>query len=558
MSTESITFDPVTLEIAWERLQAVTDEAEVTLVRTCFSPIIREAFDFGVVLLDEEGGSVTQSQRSMPSFVGTLPRTLRAALEIIPAHDLRPGDVLGTNDPWLGTGHLPDMTMVRPVFRAGGIVAYVGCIGHWADIGGAIWSADSKELFEEGLRIPLSKLATEGRFNEDLLRVIMANVRLPEQVRGDIWAQLACMDVGARRLNEFLDEMGIDDPGLIFAEVQRRSESAMRSAIAAIEDGTYVHEIEIDGVEKPLVLRVSLIVSGSEMHIDWTGSSPQTDWAINDSFNHAYAMSVYPVKCALCPDVPNNEGSYRPITMTAPEGTIVNSKYPAAVAARQMIGHYLSAVVSGALAQVVPDRVLADSGSPCPRFVFTGLRPDGTKFGAAFLLSGGMGANCDRDGLSAAPWPSNAGTTAAEIVETNTPLLFRRRALIADSGGAGRFHGGLGVATEIELRGEIPARLSMMTDRVEHPPLGRFGGFPGSPNVLSRSGSTEPIQPKSRTEVKPGEVVRMHTPGGGGYGPPSERDPELLRRDVENGYVTPDAASGIYGQPSVVDAQSAS
>jgi len=540
------TLDPVTLEIAWGRLQAVTDEAEVTLIRTCFSPIIREAFDFGVVLLDGDGGSVTQSQRSMPSFVGTLPRTLRAALERFPAETWRPGDVVGTNDPWLGTGHLPDVTMVRPVFRNGRIVAYFGCIGHWADIGGAIWSADCHELFEEGLRIPLGKVAVDNKFDEMLLRVIMGNVRLPEQVRGDIYAQLATMEVGERRLNELLDELGVDDPKPIFDEIQRRSEAAMRAAISAIDDGTYVNEIEIDGIDRPLLLRAAVTIDGDEMHIDWTGSAEQTNWAINDSFNHSYAMSVYPVKCALCPDVPNNQGSYRPIRMTAPEGTIVNCKYPAAVASRQIIGHYLSAVVFGALAKVVPDRVLADSGSPCPRFVFSGLWPDGRKFGSAFLLSGGMGAQVSRDGLSAAPWPSNAGTTAAEIVESNTPLLFRQRALIPDSGGAGKFRGGLGVATSIQLRGDSSAILSMMTDRVEHPPLGLFGGLAGTPNVLTRT-SGEPIEPKSRTEVHPGEIVTMATPGGGGYGLAAERERKLIERDIAYGYVTPEAARRVYG-----------
>ncbi len=539
--------DPVTLEIAWGRLQAVTDEAEITLVRTAFSPIIREAFDFAVMLMDGEGGAVTQSQRSMPSFVGTLPRTLQALLKRFPADSWRPGDVVGTNDPWLGTGHLPDMTMVRPVFREDRVIAYFGCIGHWADIGGAIWSADSQELFEEGFRIPPSKFVTEGRVNEELLNLIRHNVRLPEQVRGDIHAQFSTMEVGDRRLNELLDDAGLDDPGPIFAEMQCRAEAAMRKAIAALPDGTYEHEMEIDGVDQPLLLRVAVAVKGDEMHIDWTGSSPQTDWAINDSFNHAYAMSVYPVKCALCPEVPNNQGTIRPISMTAPKGSIIDCSYPAAVGSRQIIGHCISAVVFGALAHVLPDRVLADSGSPCPRFVFTGMMADGRKFGAAFLLSGGMGARPNRDGLSAAPWPSNAGTTAVEIVEANTPLLFRRRALLSDSGGGGKFRGGLGVATDIELRGDRPAILSMMTDRVQHPPLGRFGGLPGSPNVLSRS-SGGPVHPKSRTRVEPGEVVSMHTPGGGGFGPPADRDPELIRRDLEYGYVTPETSRRLYGE----------
>lgn len=534
-----ISLDAVTLEIVWGRLQAVIDEAEVTLMRTAFSPIIREAFDFGVVLMDRDGGSVSQSQRSMPSFVGTLPRTLQAAIERFPADTWQPGDVMGTNDPWLGTGHLPDMTMVRPVFRGGRIVAYIGCIGHWADIGGAIWSADSRELFEEGLRIPLSKIRDQGRVNEDLLSIIMANVRLPEQVRGDIYAQLATMDVGAQRLTELLDEMAIEDPAPIFNEIETRSEDAMRAAIREVPNGTYKHEMELDGVDGPLVLRAAVKIDDDSIVVDWTGSSPQTMWAINDSFNHAYAMTVYPIKCALLPDVPNNQGSYRPITMIAPEGTIINCRFPAAVASRQIIGHSISATVFGALAQVLPDRVLADSGSPCPRFVISGMYPDGRKWGSSFLLSGGMGAKNDRDGLSAAPWPSNAGTTSAEIVESTTELLFRRRSLVPDSGGDGEYRGGLGVATEIELRSKRPAVLSMMTDRITHPPLGRNGGGPASPNILARSkGGTVPA--KGRTELKPGEVLIMHTPGGGGFGSPADRDPESRRRDAEFGYVTPD------------------
>jgi N-methylhydantoinase B len=541
-----LSLDPVSLEILSGRLQAVIDEAEVTLTRTAFSPIIREAFDFGVVLLDGEGGSVTQSQRSMPSFVGTLPRTLSAALERFPAGTWHEGDVLGTNDPWLGTGHLPDMTMVRPVFRAGRAVAYVGCIGHWADIGGAIWSADSKELFEEGLRIPLTRFRQRGVMNELLLEMIIANVRLPEQVRGDIYAQIATLDVGAQRLTELLDEMEMDDPAPVFSEIESRSESAMRSAINAVPDGTWTHEMELDGIDEPLLLRVSVTVEGDSMVIDWTGSSPQTRWAINDSFNHAYAMSVYPVKCALCPDVPNNQGSYRPISMIAPEGTIVNCRFPAAVASRQIIGHCLSATVFGALAQVMPENVLADSGSPCPRFVISGIYPNGRKWGSSFLLSGGMGAQATRDGLSAAPWPSNAGTTSVEIVEAATPLIFRRRALVPDSGGGGRYRGGLGVATEIELRSEEPAELSMMTDRINHPPQGRHGGRSGTPNVLRRSrGGTVPA--KGRTELASAEVLTMHTPGGGGFGSPEERDPELRRRDLEFGYVTAEESERLYG-----------
>jgi len=542
---ESPTNDPIALEIAWSRLQAVVDEGEITLMRTAFSAIIREAYDFAVVLMDARGGSVVQSQHSLPSFVGTLPRTLEAARALVPASRWRPGDVFATNDPWLGTGHLPDVTMMRPVFRRGTLVAYVGCIAHWADVGGMIWSGDSQELYEEGLRLPLRRLVAEGTLNEDLTAVIQANVRLPEQVLGDLHAQLATLEVSERRLHELLDEMELADPAALFALMQDRSEGVMRAAIAGLPDGTYAHTVEIDGIDAPLMLRVAMTVVGDAIALDWSGSSPQCARGINETYNHAYAMSVYPIKCALAPDVPNNQGSYRPISMYAPEGSIINARYPAAVASRQILGHYLSNVVFGALAQVVPDRVLADSGSPSPRIVFSGLRPDGSKYGAALLLSGGVGAHATHDGLSAAPFPSNAGAISVEMVEAAAPLVFRARALRADSGGAGRHRGGLGVTTAVELGGTAPAVVSVMVDRVDHPPLGRFGGQPGAPNVVLKNGERTPS--KSRIRMDPGDVLTVHAAGGAGFGPPTERPAEAVRADLEARYITPDAARAAYG-----------
>lgn len=533
--------DPVGLEIAWRRIEAVIDEAEATLIRASFSPLIREAFDFGVLLLDAGGGSVAQSQRSMPSFVGTLPRTLRAGLERFPPESWRPGDVFATNDPWLGSGHLPDITAFRPIFRAGRPIAYAGTIAHWADIGGAIWSADSREIYEEGLRIPPTRLVAQGTLNADVAAIITANVRLPEQVLGDLHAQLAAMEVTERRLHELLDDLGLEDPAPLFTAIQSRTEVAMRSAIAELPDGLYEHEIEIDGVHEPLVMRAALTVDRDEMTVDWEGTSPQVDRAINETWNHAYAMTVYPVKCVLSAEVPNNDGAYRPIAMKAPAGCLVNAQPPAAVASRQMIGHYIAAVVFGALARVVPDRVLADSGSPAPRVVFTGNH-NGHRFGAALTLSGGMGAQATRDGLSAAPFPSNSAGTSAEIVEAGTPLVMRRRELRPDSGGAGRYRGGLGVHLEIELLADEPCMVSMMTDRVDHPPLGLLGGGNGAPNVI-RKGDGTFVHPKARAWLAPGERLDIQTAGGAGYGPASERDPALAARDRDLGYVTPSSAS---------------
>jgi N-methylhydantoinase B len=540
----------VTLEIAWGRLQSLTDEAEATLIRTAFSPVIREAYDFCVMLLDRTGGAVTQSRRSMPSFVGTLPRTLRAALGEASLSPWKPGDVIATNDPWLGTGHLPDLTVLRPIFRQGEIVAYIGCVAHWVDVGGAIWSADSTELFEEGIRIPLCKLQRRGKMNEELLRLILANVRLSDQVLGDIHAQLGCLEVGAERLSDFLDDMALNDPSSLFATIEERSERAMRAAIRDVPDGTYAHEIEMDSVDdRRILLRATVKVNGDSIHVDWTGSSPQVPRAINETYNHAYAMTYYPLKCVLSPEIPNNEGACRPITMEAPIGSIINARYPAAVASRQIVGHYLPAVILGALASALPDRIIADSGSPCPRVVIMGTRPDERKYGTLLLLSGGMGGGPLTDGLSAAPFPSNAGTTSAEIVEAAMPVIVVRRELATDSGGAGRLRGGLGVITEILLDSERPAVVSVVTDRVEHPPQGRFGGAHGMPNILARSSGKE-IGGKSRFLLEPGERLTLQTAGGGGFGPPAERDRELVARDVDFGYVSREAADRWYGSTS--------
>ncbi len=536
MDTKENFADPVALEIAWSRIQAALDEAETVLMRTAFSPIIREAYDFGVVMLDAAGGSVGQSQRSLPSFVGTLPRSLQAVLPEFPLPVWNDGDVYATNDPWIGTGHLPDVTMVRPVVRYGRVVAFVGTIAHWADIGGAVWSADTRELFEEGLQLPLCKLVDRGTLNPFIAAIVRQNVRLPEQVMGDLQAQLVTMEVGERRLQELLDDLGLDDPAPLFTAMRERSEAIMRAAIAALPDGTCVHEMEIDGIDTPLTLRAALTIEGDSIHVDWTGSAPQVDRGINESYNHAYAMTVYPIKCVLCPDIPNNEGAYRPICMTAPEGTIINSRRPAPVGSRQILGHCIANVVLAALGHVLPERILADCGSPSPRVVFSGAMRDGRRYNAAMLLAGGMGGQSWRDGLSAAPFPSNPGTTSVEVIEASTPLVFRRRALRPDSGGAGQFRGGLGATTEVELCADRPGLVSAMTDRIHHPPLGFRGGEAGAPNAILLDG--RPIDPKARTELPPGSVITIHTAGGGGYGPAGARDRDAAAHDLACGYVT--------------------
>jgi N-methylhydantoinase B len=333
-----------------------------------------------------------------------------------------------------------------------------------------------------------------------------------------------------------MDDMGLEDPSPLFDIMRERSESVMRKAIAAVPDGRYVHEMEIDGIDAPLLLRAALEINGESIHVDWTGSAAQVERGINESYNHAYAMTVYPIKCVLCPDIPNNEGAYLPVSMTAPEGTIINSRRPAAVGSRQILGHCIANVVLAALGKVLPDRVLADCGSPSPRIVFSGALANGKRYNAALLLAGGMGGQSWRDGLSAAPFPSNPGTTSVEVIESATPLLFHTRSLRPDSGGAGTYRGGLGATTEVELRADKPGLVSVMTDRIHHPPLGFRGGEPGAPNQILLDGS--PVDPKARTPMPPGSVLTIHTAGGGGYGPKQQRDAGAQARDEEYGYVS--------------------
>ena len=475
---------------------------------------------------------------SMPGFVGTLPRSLKSFLGEYPIGEWRPGDIFITNDPWIGSGHLPDVTMIRPIFHLQKLVAFMGCIAHWADMGGRMWSADSKELFEEGLQIPVARLYSGGEMNRDVVNFILRNVRLPEQVNGDMHAQISSINVGANRFIELLKDMVLEDPAPLFAEMRARSEKAMRDAIRALREGSYGHSIQIDGMagEELLVLKCVLTIKDGGILVDWTGSANEVNRGINETFNHAYAMTVYPIKCLLCPDVPNNEGTNVPLRMVSPEGTIITCRRPAPVNARQMIGHYISQVVVGAMRPLLPAKVLADCGSPAPRAVFSGYDDAGRRYSAALLLSGGMGGQNWRDGLSATPFPSNPGISSAEVIEARAPVVFRSRSLSANSGGKGKFRGGLGVSIEVEFVCRRPGVISVMTDRVESKPQGIFEGGDGEPNVILLNG--KPIDSKGTTIVNFGDRITFHTAGGGGYGRPSERSAGLAAADIEFGYTT--------------------
>lgn len=545
-ATRGKQLDPVTLEILWNRLVAITDESAAALLRTSFSTVVRESNDFACSLLDDQGNSLADSTGSCAAFIGTLPRTLKHCLNRFPPQALRPGDAILTNDPWIATGHLNDFTLVAPVFHRGKVVAFTGNIAHTADIGGQMWGADAREVFEEGLRVLPTRFMKAGRLNEELAEQIRANVRVPEQVIGDLHAQVVAAEMCGRRLVELLEEQGMEDLSELGYAIQAGAEEAMRRAVEAVPDGEYGYAMEVDGFDRPLAIQIKITVRGSNLTVDFAGTSPQIDRGLNSPYNYTYAYTTYPLKCALDPFTPKNEGSFRPIAVDAPEGTILNPRFPAPVGARNLTGLYLAAAVFGALAQAVPHLVLADSNGPPTRIAVSGTGHDGRKFSQLLFPQGGMGAGPDRDGLSCTAFPNNTGFGSFEVIESISPLLCWRREMTADSGGPGRFRGGLGQEILVELVSREAARLSVLAERIQHPPLGLLGGLPGSPASVTLD-SGEPIHPKSRTTIQPGQRLRLRYPGGGGYGPPSERDRARILEDLKNGLITPAAAREVYG-----------
>ena len=513
-------FDPITLEILWSRLIAIIDEASATLVRTSFSTIVRESNDFACVLLDAEGRSLAQSTLSIPSFIGTLPVTVRHFLRRFPASTLQPGDILITNDPWLGTGHLNDINIAVPIFLHGRLIAIAASTAHSPDIGGRLRSPDNHEMFEEGLRIPMAKLFDAGQPNELLFEFVRQNVRVPELVIGDIEAQIAANRLTARRLIDLVEEYGITDLGALAQMIQRQSEVATRSAIRELPAGIYPFTLPVDGLGEDLVIQLKLTIDHerAEITCDYSGTSPQQPTAFNVVPNYAYAYTAFGIKCLVAPDIPNNEGCFRPLIVTAPEGTMLNPRFPAAVGARAAMGHYLPTAVFGALANAVPQQVRAAPGSPMWCVTLSGMRDSGRPFAGMFFFNGGMGGARGQNGLDCVSFPSNLSNTPIEVLEHLFPLEFERKEIAEGTGGRGQWHGGDGQTLDCRVANATPITVSFMASHINRPAEGLAGGASGSLGQVTVNG--EPINPKFRRILQPGDRLVLTTPGGGGSGAP--------------------------------------
>jgi N-methylhydantoinase B len=533
-------FDPITLEILWQRLITILNEVDQIIVRTTFSTILSEGRDFACVLTDRHGASLCQSVWSTPSFCVVLPRTARVLLQKFPVETLSEGDVLATNDPWIGTGHLPDYILLSPVFWKGEVVAFIGTVSHVSDVGGHPNEIEGHDVFSEGLRVAPFKLYEAGQENHLAFNLIGNNCRVPDMLLGDLRAMAGAAKVGAERFREFLIDYGMDDIEDLAMEILNRSEVLIRERIRALPDAVYEYGLDIDGYLKTVHLHAKVEIRQTDIYVDYGGSSAQTHHAaINAVYNTTYATSMYPFKCALAPDVPNNEGLFRPIHISVPEGLILNATFPAPVKARAKTTNNLNQVIFGALWPVFGERVQAGNGGIWP-LVLMGQDDEFGNFLVDMLPHGGRGGMPTLEGMLPVAYPNNSTITPCEIIETRAPVMFQRKAFRTDSAGLGRHRGGLGQEIAFKHTGQQPMIFNLTPDRITTVPPGLNGGQPGRPGKVTVNG--QPVLRFPPIELKPGDDVELCIAGGGGFGPVSARSRELIQYDLEMGYITSNGA----------------
>jgi N-methylhydantoinase B len=545
-------FDPITLEILWRRLVSIVDEADASVARTAFSSLLRDAHDYTCMFTDSRGQELVQGTFCTPGQAGAMALGVKKVINSIPLEDYRQEDVFIVNDPWLLAGHLNDVCVLSPIFFKGRPVAFTACVFHHSDIGGRV-SSDNREVFEEGIYIPVAKLYDAGKLNKDLLNMIRWNVRTPKEVTGDIRSQVAANHVCAQKIIEMMEDEGLDTLDDLADEIIGRTEISMRSAIDKITDGTYAHEGIIEGAgEKPdIKIKLTVKVDGSDIHVDFDGTSGQVDWGVNVVYNFTYAYVFMAIKSAFDPDIPINEGAIRPVKMTAPEGSIINCKFPAAVAARMQVGHFMTEMVFNALAEATPDNIIAGSGgTPAQTNILYGKRANGKPWHTMIIRGGGMGASSRFDGHHCAIFPANGANTPVEILESDTPLLIEERGLIMDSGGPGKQRGGIGRRMIIRSPDDgenSPQRttIAIQAGRFIYPPGGIFDGKDGSKAKFLKN--SENADPSGLTFCDPGDRISFISAGGGGYGNPFERNPKAVERDVQYGYISIEKAKQDYG-----------
>ncbi len=552
----SVEAGQVAHQVMWNRLISVVEEQAQALVRTAFSTSVREAGDLSAGVYNSAGEMLAQAVTGTPGHVNAMADAVGHFIRRIGAADMLEGDVYLTNDPWEGTGHKHDITVVTPSFFDSALIGFFACTAHVTDIGGRGFGADANDIHEEGLAIPIMKFADKGVVDATLVQIIRANVREPNELLGDIYALASCNEIGHRRLIEMLKEFGLGDLGSISEFILSRSRKATLERINALKPGTASGEMRIDGYSQPVDLKVKLTIKKDAIISDWEGTSGLDKKGINVPLVYTKAYACYALKCAIAPDIPNNAASLEPFKIVAPTNSIVNAVSPAPVALRHVIGHMVPDTVYNALEKLLPGVVPAE-GAGCLCNFQMSLRPrtdepapkHAVRREVLTFNSGGSGARPTLDGMSATAFPSGVMTMPVEATEQVGPVIIWRKELRADSGGAGQFRGGLGQYMDVGAREGHEFDISAMFDRVDHPALGRHGGQPGGATTIVRSDG-EAMQGKGKQFIPHGVRVEMAFPGGAGYGKPSGRDVDALKRDIAMGYITAEHAAEHYNFPA--------
>ena len=542
----------VAYQVMWNRLISVVEEQAQALVRTAFSTSVREAGDLSAGIYDVDGNMLAQAVTGTPGHVNAMADAVPHFIRRIGRDNIHDSDVYITNDPWEGTGHLHDITMVTPSFHDGALVGFFACTAHIVDIGGRGFGADAHSVYEEGLYIPIMKFADKGKVDETLTRIIRCNVREPDQLIGDIYALATCNEIGHRRLVDMMEEFSLADLNGIAEFILDNSRRATLERIAALPQQSATGEMTMDGFERPITLKVKVSVEGDRIVSDFTGSSGLDKKGINCPLVYAKAYACYALKVAIAPEIPNNAASLAPFEIKAPENSIVNALHPAPVALRHIVGHFVPDAVYDAFDKIVPGLVPAE-GAGCLCNFQVSLRPrtdapapeDARRSEVLTFNSGGSGARPNHDGLNATAFPSGVMTMPIEATEHAGPVIIWRKELRPDSGGVGKTRGGLGQYMEVGAQEGHEFDIQAMFDRVKHPARGRRGGGAGAPTTISQDDGSA-MNGKGKQFVAHGRRVVMAFPGGAGYGDPAERSVELVKRDLARGYISAETASKNY------------
>ena len=527
-------------QVMWNRLLSVVEEQGQTLVRTAFSPIVRECGDISAGVFDLEGRMMAQAVTGTPGHVNSMAESVRHFINHFPLNTMNEGDIFITNDPWMGTGHLNDFVLTTPCFKDNKIVGLFSCTSHLTDIGGLGVGPDATDIHMEGLYIPMLKLADRGVMNKTLLKLVSQNTRQPVETEGDVYSLAACNDIGCKRLVEMMNEFGIDDLKNLSDFIYDKSLSAVENEIKKIPNGVYENLMMIDGFEKDIKLEAKLTVYDKSISVDYTGTSDKSKFGINVPLSYTKAYTCFGLSCLVSAEIPNNAGSLKPFEIDAPLGSILNAPYPAAVCARHIIGQMLPDVVFGCLEKAIPEKVPAEGASCLWNITFRGKTDRGANnnslFAVTAVVNGGTGARPNKDGLSATAYPSGVRGTPVEINEAVAPLLFLKKEYNPGSGGKGKYNGGLGQLIEIKSAIDEDMDLLASFDRIKFPARGRLNGSNGKPGQVSIKGKGK-LNGKGTQVIKAGDILQIHTPGGAGYGDYSERDQALLEKDLENEFL---------------------